>query len=117
MKCYLVRKEKFRFIRDKLVKENIEFIEEHSNFHVLIIPLSGSLDNYYKDGREFELMDEEQIKSIIPNGSTFKIDATRGLIDKFAQYFIEKGMKVNLENPDLVIEIKKWKNKYLVNVS
>lgn len=117
MKCYIVRKDKYKYLRDELIKENVEFLEEFSDFKVLIIPLSEGHD-FSKDSiKEYEIMGEEKVRDINFDGYTFKIESTKGIIEEFAKEYIKKGKKVDLENPDKIIEIKKWNNKYLVNVS
>jgi len=115
VQCYLVRREKFNDVKSKLIQENVEFIEEEGNYHVLIIPLSEiKLENI---GKKYLLMDEKDILELDIPGQSFKIESTRDIIEKFAGAFISKGKKVNLENPESTIEIKKWKDKYLVSVS
>lgn len=118
MKVYLIRREKYKLIRDKLLRDNVEFLEEFSRFHVIIIPMNPDIDTTGIPGlKRYELMNEEEIRKLEFNAKSFKIDSSKGIIDKFSPYFIEKGKVVNLDNPECTVEIKKWRDRYLVNVS
>ncbi|MFP3300703.1 MAG: hypothetical protein RXN92_06510 [Thermoplasmatales archaeon] len=115
MICYVVRKEKFNDIKSRLIQENIEFLEDEAKFHVLIIPLSQKeIENI---GKKYLLMEEKEVGELDFPGQSFRIESSKDVIDKFAGLFISKGKRVDLENPENIIEIKKWKGKYLVSVS
>lgn len=116
MKALLIRREKARPTREVLISAKIEFYEETKNFHTAFI-FPGVRPDVYLPGKWVDLLDENEVSSVEIKGMTFRIDASRDVIDIFAPKFIAKGLKVKLENPDAILEIHRWGNKYVVSVS
>lgn len=115
MKALLTRREKSHEIRNRLISGNIEFYEETKSFYTLFIFPANFPDNL--NGKIVDLIDEEEIDSIPLEGQTFKIEGNREVIDTFALRIMKRDLKVKLENPDITLEIHKWGNKYIINVS
>ena len=114
MRALLVRRERVREVRELLLSRGIEFFEERDNYHFLFIfPKSVDLD---LNGKWCYLVNEN-IDEIETKGNTFKIDGPRDTIGIFAPQFEKRGLKVKMDDPDCVIEIKKWGKKYLISVS
>ncbi len=115
MKTLLVRRERSKEVRETLISKGIEFYEERDNFHFLFIfPfLPEKLDLNGK----WSYLVADKSDEVETRGSTFKIEGSRDLIDLFAPAFEKRGLKVKLENPDNLIEIKRWGVKYLISVS
>jgi hypothetical protein len=115
VKAILVRKEKSNEMRQKLIAEDIEFYEERDNFHYLFIfpDLKKSLKT---NGKHCYLLNGE-IDEVETQGKTFRIEGRKEMIDLFAPKFEKRGLKVNLDNPDIVVEVRKWGKRYLVSVS
>lgn len=111
----LVRKEKFLSARDALLSMEIHFYEETKGFHSLFIfPEEVNLVDV--EGKLCYLVDEDTTEVPL-KGETFKIVGSRDLIEKFAPNFEQKGLKVKLDNPDTIYEIKRWGSKFLISVS
>lgn len=115
MKALLTRREKSHEIRNNLISNNIEFYEETKNFYTLFIFPKDYPNGL--NGKIVDLINDDEIDSILLKGQTFKIDGNREVIDIFAPRIINRNLKVKLENPDITLEIHKWGNKYIINVS
>lgn len=115
MKGLFVRKEKSNDFRNSLINKEIVFFEESKSFYTLFLFPEGIPE--ITGGKIVDLINENDIGNIEIPGQTFKIDGTRDLIDIFAPKIIERGFKVKLDNPDTVLEIHRWGNKYVINVS
>jgi tRNA(Ser,Leu) C12 N-acetylase TAN1 len=59
---------------------------------------------------------DDSIQEIELSGKTFAIRGSRESIERFAPLLEAKGMLVDLENPDLTLEIRKWGKKFLISV-
>lgn len=114
MKAILVRREKANVLRENLLAKGIEFYEERDNFHLLFI-FPGQFDADI--GYKCSYIVDDSVDEVTVSGSTFKIVGSHEVIDRFAGKFENKGLKVKMEEPDNVIEIKKWGPKYLISVS
>ena len=115
MKAILVRREKANAMREDLTSKRIEFYEERDNFHLLFI-LPGQIDDA-DSTYKYSYLVEDSVDEVSVSGSTFKIVGSHEAINRFAGKFEDKGLKVKMEEPDNVIEIKKWGSKYLISVS
>lgn len=115
VKSLLVRKEKYSKIRDILLSKKVEFFEENKGFHSLFV-FPGMNDTGNMDGQLCYLVDES-IEEVKVDGKTFKIDAARNIIDNFAPKFENENLRVKLENPDVIVKIRRWGKKYLISVS
>ncbi|MEM3318244.1 MAG: hypothetical protein QXT80_01705 [Thermoplasmatales archaeon] len=115
MRGLLVRKEKAHAVRRKLLENNDEFIEEENRSHTLFLfPTGAGLD--YREGKMVYLVDDS-LDEVNFNGRTFAIRGNKESIEKFAPIIESRGMRVDLENPDIIFEIKKWRRKYVISVS
>ncbi|MEM0128445.1 MAG: hypothetical protein QXO03_05120 [Thermoplasmatales archaeon] len=110
-----VRKEKAALIKKKLLERNEEFVEEEDRFHTLFLFLDKK-DIDYEYGKNVYLVDDS-LDEIELKGKTFAIKGSRDSIDKFAPALEAKGMKVDLDKPDVLFDIKRWKGKFIVSVS
>ncbi|MGC8546819.1 MAG: hypothetical protein ACP5MU_04080 [Thermoplasmata archaeon] len=115
MKALLTRREKSHEVRNKLISSNIEFYEETKSFYTLFIFPAVYPESL--NGKIVDLISEDEIDSFPLEGQTFKIEGNREVIDTFAPRIIKRNLKVKLENPDITLEIHKWGNKYIINVS
>ncbi|MCL4447646.1 MAG: hypothetical protein M0Z77_00800 [Thermoplasmatales archaeon] len=115
MKALLVRRERVREVRDGLISMGIEFYEERDNFHFLFI-FPELKESTGLNGKVCYLVSEE-IGEVSTSGSTFKIEGPRDAINLFAPLFEKRGLKARMENPENLIEIKKWGTKYLISVA
>lgn len=115
MKALFVRKEKSNGVRSALLSSEMEFFEETDGFHSLFI-LPEAPPNKKLEGKWCYVVDGN-IDEIDIEGKSFRIEGNREAIDKFAPKFEGRELKVKLEAPDLVLEIKKWNRKYLISVS
>ena len=115
VKALLVRRERSKETRESLISMGVEFYEERNNFYFLFIfpDMKGTKDL----GGKWHYLIDENPKEVETKGSTFKIEGSREVIDLFAPSFEKRGLKVKLENPDNLIEIKRWGKKYLLSVS
>jgi hypothetical protein len=115
VKALLVRREKSNEMRQRLIAVGTEFYEERDNFHYLFIfpDLKESLKT---DGKWCYLLNGD-IDEVETAGKTFRIEGRKEMIDLFAPRFEKRGLKVDLDNPDIVVEIRKWGRKYLISVS
>ncbi|MCL5874450.1 MAG: hypothetical protein M1161_03825 [Candidatus Thermoplasmatota archaeon] len=115
MKSLLVRREKAKQVREELISMEIEFYEERDGFHFLFI-FPVPRDEIGLSGKWAYLVGEE-VEEVETKEGTFKIDGSREVINLFAPKFEKRGLKVKMENPDNLIEIKRWGKKYLISVS
>ncbi|MGC8561760.1 MAG: hypothetical protein ACP5UZ_02375 [Thermoplasmata archaeon] len=115
MKAILVRKEKANVLRESLISNGVEFYEERDNFHLLFI-FPGKIDGL-DSGYKISYLVDDSVDEVNVSGSTFKIVGPHEAIDRFAGKFENKGLKAKMEEPDSLIEIKKWGSKYLISVS
>jgi len=110
----LVRREKESNLRKRLLDEGVEFYEEKDRFHTLFLFPSG-LPADPSEGKKVYFVDDS-IQEIELSGKTFAIRGSRESIERFAPLLEAKGMLVDLENPDLTLEIRKWGKKFLISV-
>ncbi|MGC8645590.1 MAG: hypothetical protein ACP5UO_04915 [Thermoplasmata archaeon] len=114
MKGILVRREKAASLRKRLIEKGVEFYEEREGFHILFLFPSGSLPDE-SGGKNVYLVDSS-LKEIDVKGKSFAIRGGKEAIDRFAPLLEKQGMKVDLEHPDVTLEIRRWGSKFLVNV-
>jgi hypothetical protein len=115
VKSLLVRREKAKVVREELISRKIEFYEERDGFHFLFI-FPVMRDEIGLNGKWSYLVGDEIDEVEIKKG-TFKIDGSKEVIDLFAPKFEKRGLNVKMDEPDNLIEIKKWGKKYLISVS
>ncbi|MEM0135253.1 MAG: hypothetical protein QXU18_08535 [Thermoplasmatales archaeon] len=115
MKALLIRKEKANIFRDTLLLKGIEFYEERDNFHFLFI--FPRQDDFSEAGYKTSYLLDESVDEVEVSGTTFKIVGSHEAIANFANKFENRGLKAKMDNPDNLIEIKRWGSKYLVSVS
>ncbi len=115
VRALLVRRERAKGIRESLLSKGTEFYEERDNFHFLFV-FPKFQEESELNGKWSYLVDGD-ISEIETREGTFKIEGPRDAIDIFAPKFEKRGLKVNLDNPDNLIEIKRWGRKYLISVS
>ncbi len=115
MKSLQVRRERAGAIREDLISRGVEFYEERDGFHYLFI-FPELRDEVALNGKWCYLVGDD-IDEVETKEGTFKIEGSRGVIEMFAPKFENRGLKVRMDNPDNLIEIKRWGRKYLISVS
>jgi hypothetical protein len=115
VKGILVRREKYSSARAALLSKDIEFFEESNGYYTLFLfPVAGTEVDV--GGKPCYLIDGDT-SEVEFEGKTFKIEGKREVIDEFAPKFERRNLKVDLEKPDVILEIRRWNGRYLVSVS
>ncbi len=115
VEALLVRREKAQRVREDLISRGIEFYEERDSFHFLFI-FPSKIGYSTSSGKSCYLVGNS-VEEVPTHGSTFKIEGSREAIRAFASLFEKRGLKARMEDPDNLIEIRRWDGKYLVSVS